>query len=184
VTGQARSAANGQRLVVPYDPAWPEQFAIIRATIQRWLAGTYYSFEHVGSTAVPGMVAKPVIDIDIVIPAENWEGVKIGLESLGYVHKDDQGIEGREAFELRDEGLKSVLAAHHLYVCAAGSPELKRHLAFRDYLIAHPEAAQRLSEHKLALAARHGGDREAYIEGKAAMVEEILAEALKEADER
>ena len=180
MTDRAGSGAGLQPLVVPYDPRWPEQFAAIRATIQRWIPGTYYSFEHVGSTAVPGMAAKPIIDIDIVIPGHNWQRVKTGLETLGYEYEGDKGVPGREAFRLKDEGLRSVLAEHHLYVCPEDSVELRRHLAFRDYLINHPEAAQRLSEHKLALAQRFAGDRQAYIEGKAAMVEEILAAALRE----
>lgn len=167
-------------LIVPYDPAWPLRFAEIRAIVQRTIAGTYYSVEHVGSTSVPGMVAKPIIDIDIVIREGKFADVRRKLEALGYVHEGDKGIPGREAFDLRDEGLKSALAPHHLYVCDADSPELRRHRAFRDFLIAHPEWVERLSRHKLELAARLGDDREAYQDAKSRLVEEILALALQE----
>jgi GrpB-like predicted nucleotidyltransferase (UPF0157 family) len=82
---------------------------------------------------------------------------------------------------MKDAGLKGALPEHHLYVCAADAEELRRHRAFRDYLVEHPEWVERLSAHKLALAARFGADREAYQVAKSPIVEEILALALEEA---
>jgi GrpB-like predicted nucleotidyltransferase (UPF0157 family) len=165
---------------VAYDPAWPMRFSEIRAVIQRTIAGTYYSVEHVGSTSVPGMAAKPIIDIDIVVREGKFADVRRKLEALGYSYEGDRGIPGREAFDLQDAGLKSILMAHHLYVCEADSAELRRHRAFRDFLLAHPEWVERLSRHKLELASQLGEDRAAYQEAKSPMVEEILALALAE----
>ena len=148
--------------------------------VQRTIAGTYYAVEHVGGTSVPGMAAKPIIDIDVVVREDKFPDVRRKLEALGYSYEGDKGIPGREAFDLRDTGLKSVLMEHHLYVCQADSAELRRHRAFRNFLLAHPEWVERLSRHKLELASRLGDDRGAYQEAKSAMVEEILAMALKE----
>jgi GrpB-like predicted nucleotidyltransferase (UPF0157 family) len=168
-------------IVVPYNPEWPHDFHQLQTFLYRNLVGTYYAIEHVGSTAVPGMAAKPIIDIDIVMREGKFEQVKNRLTAAGYSYEGDRGILGRESFDLQDAGLKGALAAHHLYACAADSEELRRHRAFRDYLIAHPEWVTKLSAHKLELATKLGDDRAAYQEAKAPMVEEILALALEEA---
>jgi GrpB-like predicted nucleotidyltransferase (UPF0157 family) len=170
-----------QVIVVPYDPAWPHRFAEIRAVIQRQIAGTYYSVEHVGSTSVPGMAAKPIIDVDVVMREGAFERLRRGLEALGYVYEGDKGIPGREAFDLADPGLRGALAPHHLYVCPPDSTALREHRAFRDFLLAKPEWVRRLSAHKLELAQLHAGDRQAYQDAKAPMVQEILGLALQEA---
>jgi GrpB-like predicted nucleotidyltransferase (UPF0157 family) len=170
-------------IVVPYNPEWAHDFHQLQTFLYRNLVGTYHAIEHVGSTAVPGMAAKPIIDIDIVMRDGKFEQVKNRLIAAGYSYEGDRGIPGREAFDLQDAGLKAALAEHHLYACAADAGELRRHRAFRDYLIAHPEWVERLSAHKLELAAKLGGepeDRDAYQDAKAPMVEEILALALQE----
>jgi GrpB-like predicted nucleotidyltransferase (UPF0157 family) len=162
-------------MVVPYDSEWPHAFHQLQTFLYRNLVGTYYAIEHVGSTSVPGMAAKPIIDIDIVMREGKFEQIKNRLIAAGYRYAGDRGIPGREAFDLTDAGLKSALPEHHLYVCAADSAELQRHRAFRDFLIAHPQWVEKLSAHKLALAAQLGDDRDAYQAAKAPMVEEILA---------
>ena len=166
-----------ETLVQPYDAAWPPQFRQVEAYVAPALAGLGCVIEHVGSTSVPGMVAKPIIDLDVVIPPRSFEEVKRRLEVLGYVHEGDLGIPGREAFDLV-EG--EPLPKHHLYVCIAGVDELRRHLALRDFLRAHPEWRERLSRHKLDLCVRYGNDRDAYMAGKAEMVGEITRRALEE----
>jgi GrpB-like predicted nucleotidyltransferase (UPF0157 family) len=168
-------------LVEPYNPEWPRWFTQIQALLYRSLAGTYYAIEHVGSTAVPAMTAKPIIDIDVVQREGMFVEIKQRLESLGYLHNGDQGVPKREAFKLEDDSLRSVIPAHHLYVCPADNAELRRHLAFREYLRAHPSAVERLSALKLAVAAEVGDDRDAYQQGKAWLVEELLAAAQQKA---
>ncbi|MFK0333786.1 GrpB family protein [Rhizobium sp. NPDC090275] len=125
-------------IIVPYDPIWPKDFVQIRDEIAMALGPTALEIEHIGSTAVPGLAAKPIIDIDVVIPTESALSLVISkLSQLGYSYEGEKGIEGRHAF-----AQPSRLPTHHLYVCAAGNPELRRHLAFRDYLRANPDAAR------------------------------------------
>jgi len=171
-------------IVEPYNPQWPRWFAQVQAVLYRNLAGSYYAIEHVGSTAVPGMTAQPVIDIDIVVREGMFEDVKRRLEAIGYEHRGDQGVPGREVFRLAAGNLAATLPPHHLYVLEAGAEELRRHRAFREYLIAHPEAARRLGDLKQSLAERAGEDREAYQAGKGPLVEEMLAAALAEQEAR
>jgi GrpB-like predicted nucleotidyltransferase (UPF0157 family) len=113
-----------------YDPAWQKLFEVLRERLLDVLGGLTVAVEHVGSTAVPGLAAKPVVEIDTVVPSA--EDVPLAVERLeraGYRHEGDLGIPGREAFEPPVDA-----PWHHLYVVTAGSEELRRHLAFRDYL--------------------------------------------------
>jgi len=167
-------------IVEPYNPEWPRWFLRLQTFLYRNLVGTYYAIEHVGSTSVPGLTAKPIIDVDVVLREGKFENARGRLIAAGYEYEGDKGVPGREAFRLKDAGLRAALPEHHLYVCEAGSEELRRQRAFRDFLRAHPEWVAKLSAHKLEVAARVGDDREAYQEAKAAMVDEILALALKQ----
>jgi len=166
-------------LVSEYDPAWPSWFLQIRELVAEKLGSYCLGIEHVGSTAVPGMTAKPIIDIVAVIECGMFQIVQALLDELGYRHQGDLGIQGREAFKLEDPGMSVRLPPHHLYVCPRESEELKRQVAFRDYLLVHPEWVLRLSELKRSLCEQHSADREAYAEGKSAMVQEITCLALR-----
>ncbi len=168
-------------LVSEYNPDWPDWFARIREAVAEKLGPACLAIEHFGSTSVPGMVAKPVIDVDVVVEPGRFEEVKALLLELGYRHEGDLGIPEREAFRLDADGPAAALPPHHLYVCPCESPELGRHRAFRSFLLAHPDWAARLSELKRSLVAQHGDDREAYIAGKDALVKEITVLAMEEA---
>ena len=165
-------------LVQPYDPAWPLHFQQVKAFVQSGLVGVNHTIGHVGSTAIPGMTAKPIIDLDVVVSSGGFDKAKAGIEALGYIHQGDLGIPGRQAFDLANAEAKSRLPAHHLYVCEDGAYELRKHLAFRDFLRQRPEWRERLSQLKRELCTRHNNDRQAYINGKAAMVEEITKLAM------
>ena len=161
-------------VVLPYDAAWAQDFAAIRAEIEDALGDLALRIEHVGSTSVPGLSAKPIIDIDIVVRDGSALGAVIsGLEAIGYRHEGDLGIAGREAF--RYEG-KEPLPRHHLYACPQDSPELKRHLAFRDYLRSQPEAVRAYSRVKEEGAALYPDDIEKYIAYKSPFIERIYRE--------
>lgn len=166
-------------LITEYNPDWPEWFARIREMVSKKLGSACLSIEHFGSTSVPGMVAKPVIDVDVVVEPDRFEEVKALLRELGYQHEGDLGVPEREAFRLHETGPAMALPDHHLYVCPRESAELARHRAFRAFLLAHPDYAQRLSELKRSLVAQHGDDRDAYIAGKDALVREITALAME-----
>ena len=125
-------------IVLPYDEAWKDDFEKIRAELADALGDLALRIEHVGSTSVPGLSAKPVIDIDVVIKDNTvLNDAVAALAKIGYFHEGDLGIKGREAFGY--EG-KVHLKKHHLYVCAQDSEELKRHIAFRDHLRSNPDA--------------------------------------------
>ena len=109
-------------IVLPYDENWPAEFEKIKSELEAALMGAAISIEHVGSTAVKGLYAKPIIDIDIVIEGDMFSVVRDRLKSIGYEHEGDLGIPTREAFKYLD---KKHLMEHHLYVCPKTLPNSK-----------------------------------------------------------
>ena len=161
-------------IVLPYDEHWAQDFLQIREELQAALGELAQKIEHVGSTSVRGLSAKPIIDIDVVIKDySSLDAVISALEGIGYQYEGDLGIAGREAFKY--EG-KDHLQKHHLYVCPQDSAELKRHIAFRDYLRAHPEAVREYSLIKEEGAKLYPYDIEKYIEYKSPVIEKIYRE--------
>jgi len=156
--------------VVPYDPDWPENFERIRKEIQAVLGEFAVAVHHVGSTSVPGMSAKPIIDLDVEIHRSDFPAVCDRLASAGYFHEGDLGILDREAFCYQG---KSHLQRHHLYVCPSDSRELYRHITFRNYLRAHPEAVRQYSRVKEAAARYHPDSIEEYMAYKSDCIAEL-----------
>ncbi|MBC8069637.1 MAG: GrpB family protein [Deltaproteobacteria bacterium] len=171
-------------VLTPYDPSWPVMFSLLRDVFARALGDVALAIEHVGSTSIPGLLAKPVIDIDIVMAsADHLAHTVRALAVLGYRHNGCQDIPGREVFK-RDQqadvprdGSGRHWPAHNLYVCARDADELRRHIVFRDWLRAHPAAAAEYGVLKLHLAELHGHDRDIYSEAKTEFVEAIIAKA-------
>ena len=160
--------------VVPYDDQWEDDFRNISEELRSALGDIAVSIEHVGSTSVKGLSAKPIIDIDVVISDYSvFSKVVEVLEEMGYGYEGDLGIPGREAFGYTG---KEHLRTHHLYVCPADSEELKRHIAFRDHLRSHPEDAEEYSHIKEEGAALYPDDIEKYIEYKSPFIERIYME--------
>jgi GrpB-like predicted nucleotidyltransferase (UPF0157 family) len=159
-----------------YDPTWPEQFRTLARRAAEALGELVLAIEHVGSTSVPGLAAKPVIDLDVVVRAEDVPEAIRRLAAIGYVHKGDQGIPGREAFQP-----PAGEAKHHLYVCVPECDGLRDHLLFRDWLRAHPGAVREYAQLKRRLADRHRGDREAYQQAKSAYVDAVTRRAAEAA---
>ena len=157
--------------VLPYDAAWKGEFEKIKAEAERALGALAVSVEHVGSTSVEGLCAKPCIDLDVVIKDSGaLDAVIERLSRAGYYHEGDLGIKGREAFGYTD---KPNLMRHHLYVCPADSAELHRHLTFRDYLRANPQAAEAYGRVKTEAARLYPDDIDGYIAHKSPFIEEI-----------
>lgn len=157
--------------VSPYDSAWAQDFQAIKKELDSALGDLALSIEHVGSTSVPGLSAKPIIDIDVVIEDETkLPAVVKALGSIGYTHEGNKGIKGREAFAY--EG-KEHLRKHHMYVCTKDASELKRHLTFRDYLREHSEEVEAYSRVKEEGAKRYPFDIDGYIEFKSPYIEGI-----------
>lgn len=158
-------------VVVPYDPKWEEHFQQIAEELKQLLGELALAVEHVGSTSVPGLAAKPIIDIDVVIRDYSvFSQVVQLLESGGYFHEGDLGIAGREAFGYLG---KEHLQKHHLYVCTSDSKELRRHLAFRDYLRSHADAAGEYGRIKINAARQFPDSIEGYLRMKGPFIEEI-----------
>ena len=161
-------------VVLPYDEQWKQDFLMIREELASALGQLALRIEHVGSTSVEGLSAKPIIDIDVVIKDYSvFEEVVSALGTIGYRHEGDLGIAGREAFKY--DG-KDHLKKHHLYVCTEESPELKRHISFRDYLRTHPDAVREYSRIKEEGARLYPCDIDKYIEHKTPLIEKIYKE--------
>ncbi len=166
-------------VVLDYDPNWPEHFQSFRKRIADALGDMAAAIEHFRSTAVPDLAAKPIIDIDVVLASETMLPSAIErLASLGYIHRGNLGIPEREAFLAPAHD-----PPHHLYVCPPGSAEFRRHMAFRDYLRAHPKDAKIYGDLKIALAERFREDRSAYSTAKGEFVAELTSRAMRYSEE-
>ena len=162
-------------VVLDYDPNWAELFQFLRRRIADVLGDMAAAIEHIGSTAVPDLAAKPIIDIDVVLASETMLPAAIErLASLGYIHRGNLGVPEREAFRAPAND-----PPHHLYVCPPCSAEFRRHMAFRDYLRAHPKVAKIYSDLKIALAERFREDRSAYNTAKGEFVAEMTTRGMQ-----
>jgi GrpB-like predicted nucleotidyltransferase (UPF0157 family) len=150
-------------LIVEYKAEWADNFMEIKQQLSQKLEGLCVKFEHIGSTAVEGLSAKEIIDIDIVYN-EDFQSIKRRLESIGYYHNGNQGINGREVFKRKKETSEKVLdeIQHHLYVCKFDCLELHRHILFRNYLRKSVEAKIFYSNQKKAIAEESKNDRKKY----------------------
>jgi GrpB-like predicted nucleotidyltransferase (UPF0157 family) len=152
-------------LIVKYNPEWITHFEKIKAKLWDVLNGTNIEIEHVGSTSVPKLAAKPIIDIDIIYyQVADFERIKDNLKSFGYFHNGNQDIEGREVFKRKanqdDEILDKI--SHHLYVCKNDCEELHRHIFSRDYLRKHEIARNFYQNLKYQIAEEANQDRKLY----------------------
>ena len=158
--------------VVEYNPEWPDHFRQLRDRIWPSVRDIAVVIEHVGSTAVPGLAAKPIIDLDVVIRSRGDVPLIVTqLGRLGYEYRGDLGIEDREAFWTPESP-----PAHHLYVCPQDSIALRSHIALRDHLRAHPSDVVAYSSLKKQLAEPYGRQIDRYIAGKTDFILSILAQ--------
>ena len=158
-------------VVLPYCPEWKSDFEKIKSEISDALGKLSLGIEHIGSTSVEGMSAKPIIDLDVEIQSRSdFPAVRDRLKTAGYIHEGDLGIRDREAFRYTG---KQHLQIHHLYVCPSGSRELHRHLTFRNYLRTHPEAVREYSRVKETAARHHPDSIEGYMEFKNNCIAEL-----------
>ncbi|MDH3585039.1 MAG: GrpB family protein [Phycisphaerae bacterium] len=161
-------------VIVDYQPQWPEMFAEESAHLREALGATLVAVHHVGSTSVPGLAAKPIIDILAVVRAlAEIDGRNRAMRDLGYEPKGELGIPGRRFFSRGPDDQRT----HHLHAYELQHAEVAAHLDFSDYLRAHLEPARRYAQVKAELAQRHRHDIEAYIEGKEPLIHEILDSA-------
>ena len=157
--------------VLSYDKGWKDDFAAIQKELVSAIGELILGIEHVGSTSVEGLSAKPCIDIDVVLPDYSvFDEAVRRLAAIGYQYEGDLGIPHRHAFAYRD---KPHLQTHHLYLCPQFSPELHRHITFRDYLRTHPEAVKEYSAVKEEAARLFPDDIDRYIQHKSPCIQKI-----------
>ena len=163
---------SGTVTVVEYDPSWPELFIREKQRIQQILGDTALSVDHVGSTSVPGLAAKPIIDIDLVVPNSADESTYVPqLEAAGYL------LIIREPDWHEHRCLKGPDTNINLHVFSPGSPEIHRHQVFRDWLRTHPEDRELYARTKLDLASRDWSDTRGYTEAKDDVIDAIYLRA-------
>ena len=161
--------------IVEHDPRWAERAAVELSRVERAVGPLATRLEHVGSTAVPGLAAKPILDRQVSVTAmEPRAGYVDSLERLGYLFVPDPDSPDFHLFAKPPHRPRS----HHLHVCAAGRDHERRHVAVRDLLRAEPGEAARYEALKRELVRRHPRDRLAYIAGKDRYVRELEARAL------
>jgi len=154
-------------VVVPHDAGWPRAYASEAHRIEAALAPLDVTLHHIGSTAVAGLAAKPVIDILLVVESHQALGERTpALADLGYEAKGEFGIPGRRYFSKGPDEART----HHVHAYEQGHREIARHLGFRDFLRAHPAAAKKYGDLKTRLAAAHRDDIDAYIAGKESFI--------------
>ncbi|RQW11088.1 GrpB family protein [candidate division KSB1 bacterium] len=161
--------AKGTVALHPYTLAWKCLYEEERETMKDVLGKAILDIQHVGSTSIPAMIAKPIIDIAVAV--DSFEGATVTikpLENLGYEYRGELGIPRRHYFSKGDP------CTHHIHMVEFKSREWINHLAFRDYLIQHPESAKAYADLKRTLAKMFAMDRKAYTEGKAAFINKIL----------
>ncbi|MFD1953281.1 GrpB family protein [Paenibacillus thailandensis] len=155
--------------VIPYNKQWVQQFQEEANRLRQILGPELVEIHHIGSTSVSGLAAKPIIDVmPIVQNIHLIDQYKECMISNGYEPKGENGIPGRRYFVKGGHN-----RSHHIHIYDAGNPQIQRHLAFRDYLRAHPDAAREYGELKTKLASQFPHDITAYIKGKAKFVEKI-----------
>jgi GrpB-like predicted nucleotidyltransferase (UPF0157 family) len=156
-------------VLAPYDPAWPSQFAAARAEILSVCNGLVIEVHHIGSTSIPGIAAKPIVDMmPVVRHFEDGAACVGGLQELGYEYRGEYGIAGRHYL------VRGVPRSHQIHMYAADHWEVERHLLFRDYLRMHADKRDAYERLKRELAARFGDDRQAYAAAKTPFCDRVV----------
>jgi GrpB-like predicted nucleotidyltransferase (UPF0157 family) len=177
--------STAKMLLQEYQRSWADDFTTIKNILAEVFTGLDISIEHVGSTAIPGLAAKPIIDIDIVYyKQKDFEAIKEKLQTIGYYHNGNQGIPNREVFKRNVTTQKhNVLdvITHHLYACPADSEELQRHLLFKDYLLNNEEERTYYQSLKYKIAEEAGQDRKKYAALKEVKAKEFINTIIEKA---
>lgn len=172
-----------------HDPNWSVEFDALRCVYVETLGNLILGIEHIGSTSVPDLLAKPILDIDLIIRDYSvFDEIVFHLGCLGYMHVGNQGIYQREAFKptgplapnaFRESGWMN----HHLYVCPASGRELQRHISFRDALRERADLRREYETIKMNIANRSSGDRQKYAAIKESECSEFFDRVLRQAEQ-
>ena len=157
--------------IVPYTGEWLESFRDEAARLAAIFNREIITIHHIGSTAIPGMPAKPIVDmLPVVRSIEAVDKYSDRMKNAGYIPRGEYGLAGRRYF---------IKGTHHVHIYQQGHPDIERHLAFRDYLYAFPEIAGQYKNLKLDLVKRFNNDPDAYMDGKDAFIKRVEADALR-----
>ncbi len=162
--------------VVPYSHDWPRLYQLEVVELRKVLGNEIVSTFHIGSTAIPGMMAKPIIDILLEVKSiAKIDDYNNDLMKLGYDPRGEYGIPGRRYFSKNNT---NDVRTHHVHAFQSGDIGLERHLAFRNYMIAHPEDAREYAQLKLNLARVFPWDIDGYCKGKESYIDDMEKRAL------
>ena len=170
-------------LIEKYTSKWAIDFADIKSEIEKGLYGLDCTIEHVGSTSVPNLDSKPIIDIDIIYSKQlEFDKIKSGLLNLGYDHNGNQGIEDRDVFKRNCKFLVKILDTieHHLYVCPIYSKALQRHILSRNFFLKNDWARVKYQQMKYDLAKNADQDRKVYAVLKEIHVNDFIDSIIEE----
>ena len=163
-----------QVIVTPYQASWPEAFQEAKEQLEKIFGDRLLAVHHIGSTAVPGLSAKPILDIlPVVDSLDGIEAFDAAMEQIGYEAKGEFGMPGRRYYRKGGDA-----RTHHIHLYASGNPEIIRHVVFRDYLREHPQEVEAYSTIKEQLARQFPEDISAYIAGKDSFVKAMEQRAL------
>ncbi|EKK7719858.1 GrpB family protein [Cronobacter sakazakii] len=166
--------AGRQIMLEPYNPAWPAQFAEEEKRVREVLGDVALAVHHIGSTSVPGLAAKPVIDMLIEVSGLSaLDGCNAVMQALGYTPRGEHGIPGRRYF-IKGHAVRT----HHIHAFVAGNHHVTRHLAFRDYLRRHDDVMQEYAQIKLTAARDSGFQSDVYSELKNEFIARVEQQAL------
>jgi GrpB-like predicted nucleotidyltransferase (UPF0157 family) len=162
--------------VVTHNPVWAAEAELEATQINSALGDVVLAIHHIGSTAIPGIYTKQILDFLLEVDDIQQLDQNISvMESLGYESMGEYGIPGRRYFRKSNvQGIRT----HHVHAFEKDTEEVIKHLAFRDYMIAHPDHARAYSELKRSLAAAHPDDIQAYVDGKDPFIKKHLARAM------
>ncbi len=170
--------------MLPYNPQWAADYLDLSRNLKIKLWREIIGIEHIGSTSVPGLAAKPILDVMLIIPdtEKSFDMLKNALEKVGYDHERALGITGREAFKNRDKYAPYDMSGrdwpqHYLYACRNHTPVLVDFLAFREYLRKHPKDVQEYSQAKMQAAELYPHDIDGYTAYKKAYIDNIMQKA-------
>lgn len=162
-------------VVEKYNPQWKREFEKAKSFYEELLSGIEVKIEHVGSTSVEGLWAKPILDIDIIVKnTEDSSQVIELLDTVGYKHIGDLGVKGREVLKYDKENPNIKWMEHHLYVCLEDNENLQNHLLLRKHLSNNKKSVELYSALKRELADKFTYDIESYIDGKTDLITEFL----------
>ena len=160
--------------VVPHNPSWHQEFARESKLVATVLGNNFITIHHIGSTSIPNIYAKPIIDMLVEVSnIEEVDKYHIEMVGLGYEAMGEFGIPGRRYFRKEINNIRT----HHLHTFQVNSPDVARHLYFRDYMKAHPEDAKKYSDLKRELARQFPHDIESYMDGKDGFIKEMEIKA-------